>query len=207
MEDEQMNVPPVRRSERLAATRKLSDDIKGSSILHKKAEFDMWFGEWVEGKNAALQGIQTEYEFYRCELPILLDFQKQILAKYRLAEEQVLVYSNLTRYNPSIENNAKKAAAEEIRKYIHTRIRELYRAIRRARDFITPAPVPKAGMIMKDDDDSDRDGEDYKENDEGILNDILMLCKGFDQRCSVENSPACGGRMSDESAECSDIEL
>jgi hypothetical protein len=206
MEDD---IRAVRRSDRIAASRKLSDDIRDTHISHKKYEFDTWFGSWVDGKSVLMTGVNTEYDFYMRELPILLNFQKMILVKYREAEEDSMNHMSAIKYNPSAENIAKRAAAEEYRKYIHVRIRELYCAIRRARDAITPAPVALHAVSMNMIDEGDAN-EEYAYSDananDGILDDILKLCNGFENLCSVENSPIVR-RMSNYCEECSDIDL
>jgi hypothetical protein len=188
----------VRRSERIAATRKMSDDIRESYITRKKGEFDAWFAGWVEQKRVYMIGVHDENEFYMRELPILLDFQKKILPIYRDAELNVLDCASNVRFCPSPENIAKRDAAEEYRKYIHQRIRDLVVAIRNAKRVVSLRVIDSSVMV-----DVDEEGERGDDND-GILGDILALCNTFNEVCSVKNSPAIDGRV----AECgSDIEL
>lgn len=191
----------VRRSERLAATRKMSDDIRESYIARKKGEFDAWFSAWAEQKRILMIGVRDENEFYMRELPILLDFQKKILPVYRDAEMDVMNYTSNVKFCPSPENIAKRDAAEEYRKYIHRRIRDLVLAIRKAKSVVG-AEINRVvdNSAMVDIDEEEKGGED----NDGILGDILALCNTFNEVCSVKNSPAINGRV----AECSsDIEL
>lgn len=173
----------VRRSERIAATRKLSDDIRESYTIYKKNEFDTWFARWVEQKRVLMIGVRNENEFYMRELPILLDFQKMILPVYRDAELNVLEYTSHARFCPSPENIAKRDAAEEYRRYIHQRIRDLVVAIRNAKRVVEGAMnrvVDNSAMV-----DIDEEGERGDDND-GILGDILALCNTFNEACSVK---------------------
>ncbi len=173
----------IRRSERIAATRKMSDDIRESYITHKKGEFDAWFAGWVEQKRIMMIGVCNENEFYMRELPILLDFQKKILPIYRDAELNVLDCASNVRFCPSPENIAKRDAAEEYRKYIHQRIRDLVVAIRKAKSVVGAAINRVVdNSVMVDVDEEEKDDED----NDGILGDILTLCNTFNEACSVK---------------------